>query len=98
MKKYLVSIIAVFGMALSMQASAATGSGMGCNTWGKVSYLYQSAAGASLAIVNGYACFISGATARDVSVMSAILSQAEASNKDAIIEITSGGVNVAMNP
>lgn len=98
MKKNLLSVLAVIGLALSMQAHSATGSGVGCSNWGKVTYLYQSASGTSLALINGSACFVSSATARDVSVMSSILSQAQATNKDAYMEVTAAGVNVAMQP
>lgn len=98
MKKQLISAAAIIGFAFSTQAISASGTGLGCDNWGKVSYLFQSASGTSLAIINGYACFVSGTTDRDVSVMSAILSQAEASNKDAILQATASGVNVAMQP
>ncbi len=98
MKKILTSSIIALGLAASFQINAATGSGDGCGVWGKVSYLYQSASNTSLAIINGTACFVSNTTARDVSVMSSILSEAEAGNKDALLEVTASSINVAMQP
>ncbi len=98
MKKTLTTSIIALGLAASFQVNAATGSGNGCGVWGKVSYLYQSASNTSLAIIDGFACFVSDTTARDVSVMSSILSEAEAGNKDALLEVRTSSVNVAMQP
>ena len=97
MKKHLISAVALVALS-SSQVYAASGSGLGCGVWGKVSYLYQSTFSTSLVIINGYACFISGANDSDNAVMSSILSAAEANNKDAIVNASASGVNVGMQP
>ena len=97
MKKYLISAVALVAIS-SSQVHAASGVGNGCGVWGKVSYLYQSTFSTSLVIINGQACFVSGATDSDNAVMSSILSSAEANNKDANLSTFSSGVTVAMQP
>ena len=98
MRKYIFSTLAIIGLAVSAQASAATGSGVGCANWGPVTYLYQSASSTSLTLINGSACFVSDTTARDVTVMSSVLASAQANGKDAYLTAGVNGVNVAMQP
>lgn len=91
MKKYLLTTVIALGLTTSIQTQAAAGYGLGCNVWGPVSYVYAGEGGSFMAIVNGYACVISGVTDRlMVSAASAILSEALSAGKQAYVGVSNG--------
>ena len=91
-KLILISSLCLFGFAGPSFAS----SGLGCGVWGPVSYVYMgnSTSGTStiLAIINGYACFVTGATS-NLTPQVAILSDAIANGKTAYLTDTSAAIN-----
>ena len=95
MKKIiLISSLCLFGFASPGFAS----SGLGCGVWGPVSYVYMgnnaAAPGTStiLAIINGSACFVTGATSNLTSQV-AILSDAIANGKTAYLTDNTAAIN-----
>jgi hypothetical protein len=94
MKKFffIISSFCLFGFASPSFAS----SGLGCGVWGPVSYVYigNSTTGTStiLAIINGYACFVTGATS-NLTPQVAILSDAIANGKTGYLTDTTAAIN-----
>ena len=80
MKKLIISSI-VLASALFSGASFA-----GCGDWGPVNYVYSSSSTGALAIVNGTACWVSGA---NTPAAVAVLATANANDKEGYV--TSNG-------
>ncbi|HEX9625603.1 MAG TPA: hypothetical protein VGA00_01550 [Acidiferrobacterales bacterium] len=77
-------ILLILGVCLAgLTSPAFAASGLGCNVWGPVSTVVISNSGSTsqlLAIINGYACIVSGATS-SLTPMVGILATAQANGK-----------------
>lgn len=85
MKNLFATLMFFIGLLIfNVPANAVSLSGTGCNTWGNATYLFVNEA-TSLAIVGGGACFVTGLTAGETAALSAVVSQAQASNRLVLI-------------
>lgn len=91
--KKLLFVLALCTFGLTSPSFAA--SGLGCNVWGPVSYVYfgnnSGTNSTILAIINGYVCIVSGSTT-SLTPMVSVLANAEANGKQGYMTDTTAAV------
>jgi len=96
MKKYIMSFMVAFSLLVSIQTQAATQSGVGCDRWAKVTYVYATET-YIFALINGSACFINGVTERSsIATAASVLSEAQSSSRLARLAVSGGMLSVGM--
>lgn len=91
MKKFL----AIFGLCLfGLTNPAFASSGLGCNVWGPLTYVYVGNSGTSstiLAIINGYVCIVSGPTT-SLTPLASVLASGYAGGKQGYLTDTNAAI------